>query len=241
MVISSTFVNTTFLINHLHECQHNCARFFATKQTRNTFFFFFLVGKKSKGREKKDRISVLKIIYWVVNSRTCIALFHNFWKVHFLHILCFKYEKLFVQRSVLGNSRQLLSFFLFKILISSALEMTWMWASKMLTCRPWWGILLSLVRCTELFFAFCREKKQQNLWLFKKKNVGKKNFGEKKDVFFIGAPIHCVYKLLWILTKDMFLLVFFSPHSHRGYSSLQLLLLKGTILFAEKYFQYILK
>lgn len=90
--------------------------------------------------------------------------------------------------------------------------MKWMWASKMLTCRPWWGILLSLVRCTELFFAFCREKKNNKICGFLK-NVGKKLFGEKKDVFFIGAPIHCVYELLWILTKDMFLLVFFSHTS----------------------------
>lgn len=87
-----TFVNTMFLINHHHECQHNCARF--CYDTNKEHFFF--VGKKVTRGGKKDRNSVWKIIYWVVNSWTCIALFHNFWKVHFLHILCFKYGKLFV-------------------------------------------------------------------------------------------------------------------------------------------------
>lgn len=106
MVISSTLVNTTFLIKHFHECQHNCVRF----NLRYKQGTLFCGEKRQQGEEKKDRISVGKIIYWVVNSWICIALFHNFWKVHFLHILCFKYGKLFVQRSVLDNSRQLLSF-----------------------------------------------------------------------------------------------------------------------------------
>lgn len=89
--------------------------------------------------------------------------------------------------------------------------MKWMCAFEMLTCSSWW--LLSLVRCTELFFAFCREKNNnKNLWLFKK--CWKKNCLEKKICFFIGAPIHCVYKLLWILTKEMLVFVLFSPHSH---------------------------
>lgn len=58
------------------------------------------------------------------------------------------------------------------------------------------------------FFVFCRKKCGflKKCW---------KSFRKKRRFFlffFIGAPLHCVYKLLWILTKYMFLLVFFSSH-----------------------------
>lgn len=50
MVISSTLVNTTFFINHFHECQHNCVRF-KLPYKQGTLFF---VGKRrNKGRKKR--------------------------------------------------------------------------------------------------------------------------------------------------------------------------------------------
>lgn len=62
MVISSTLVNTTFLINHFHECQHNCVRF-KLRYKQGTLFF---VGKRSnKGRKKGP------IIRWENNLLSC--------------------------------------------------------------------------------------------------------------------------------------------------------------------------
>lgn len=51
--------------------------------------------------------------------------------------------------------------------------------------------------CTELSLLSV-EMEKKNLWLFKKcrKKCLDKKKEEKKDVFFIGAPIHCVYKQL---------------------------------------------
>lgn len=62
MVISSTLVNTTFLINHFHECQHNCVRF----KLRYKQGTLFSGGKEATRGEKKG-----PDIRWENNLLSC--------------------------------------------------------------------------------------------------------------------------------------------------------------------------
>lgn len=143
-----------------------------------------MIEKKGVGGEKGPD-SIWEIIYWVVNSWTCIALFHNFWKVHFLHILCFKYQKLFVYRSVLGKQQAAgLVFYVYFFFFSS--EMIWIWAAELFTSQLMMRNSVVACSCTELTLLSVGKK---NLWLFKKR--WKKMFG-KKDVFLL-VLLYIVY------------------------------------------------